>query len=52
MLNAADPDLLSVDDIPVAFLHGRRLDLGRVGPCGGFGHSHGLQAQFTAGDFG
>ena len=31
VLHARDPDLLAVDDVAVALLHGRGLDLGGVG---------------------
>ena len=50
MLHTADPDLLAVDHITVALLHGGGLDPGGVRAGGRFGHAHGLQPQFATGD--
>ncbi|MNU32866.1 hypothetical protein D3C71_214190 [compost metagenome] len=50
VLHPRNPDLLAVDDVTVAALDRGGLDLGGVGAGGGFGHAHGLQAQFAGGD--
>ena len=39
VLDARDPDLLAVDDVAVALLHGGGLDLRRVGAGGRLGHA-------------
>ena len=52
MLHSADPDLLAIDDIAVALLDRRGLELRRVCARGWFGNAHGLQTQLTAGDLG
>src|SRR5690606_13030143 len=49
MLDTGDPHLLAIDDVLVALLHRRGLDLGGVGAGGRLGHAHGLQAQLAAG---
>ncbi|MPN28638.1 hypothetical protein SDC9_176081 [bioreactor metagenome] len=50
VLDAADPDLLTVDHIAPVLLHGAGLDLGGVRARGGLCDTHGLQPPFARGD--
>ena len=50
--DAGDPDLLAVDDVPIALAHGRGLEPGRVRAARRLGDRHRLQPQLAGGNRG
>jgi len=50
VLDARNPDLLPVHDIAIVFLNGNGFYFRGIGAGTGLGHTHRLQAQFSAGN--